>query len=62
MYRIEGKTWFAVLLIGGLLGLASGLIGFAAMVAYIVAGLDGMAERPQIPMSTQRQGELLPAS
>jgi hypothetical protein len=61
-YRIEDKTWFLVLLIGGLLGFAFGLVGFAAMVAYVVAGPDGMVEQPRIPTSTPRPGELLPAS
>jgi hypothetical protein len=44
-YQIEDKTWFAVLLGGGLLGLAFGLIGLAAMVAYLIAGPDGTAKR-----------------
>ena len=37
-YQLRDKTWFAVVLAGGLLGLAFGLIGFAAMVAYLIAG------------------------
>ncbi|HKT36899.1 MAG TPA: hypothetical protein VJR48_00920 [Ktedonobacterales bacterium] len=41
-YQIEDKAWFIILLAGGLLGLVSGVIGFAAMVAYLVAGPDGM--------------------
>lgn len=55
-YQLEDKAWFIVLLAGGLLGLAFGLIAFAAMVAYLVAGPDGMPEgvpgrrRPQMPM------------
>jgi hypothetical protein len=53
-YRLRDKTWFAVLLAGGLLGLAFGLAGFAAMVAYLIAGPDGMAA-PQ-------PGNLTPAS
>lgn len=40
--RIADKTWFAVLLIGGLLGLVFAPLGFAAMVAYLVAEPDGM--------------------
>src|ERR1700693_5137801 len=49
-YRLEDKTWFALVLVGGLLGLAFGLLGFAAMVAYLIAGPDGMANRaPEIP-------------
>ena len=47
-YQVPDKTWFAVVLGGGVLGLFFGLVGFAAMVAYVVAGPDGMAlPRPQ---------------
>jgi hypothetical protein len=45
--RIADKTWFSVLLIGGLLGLALAPVGFAAMVAYLVAGPDGMLVQQQ---------------
>lgn len=49
-YQLADRTWFVVLLAGGLLGLAFGLIGFAAMVAYVVAGPDGsMAREPMVP-------------
>ena len=41
-YQFEDKAWFIVLLAGGLLGLVFGLAGFAVMVAYLVAGPDGM--------------------
>lgn len=44
-YRLPDKAWFAVLVVGGLLGLVSGLAWFAAMVAYVMAGPDGMVER-----------------
>jgi hypothetical protein len=40
--QIPQKTWFAVLLVGGILGIVFAPIGFAAMVAYVVAGPDGM--------------------
>lgn len=42
-YQLPDKTWFAIVLAGGVLGLAFGLVGFAAMVAYLIAGPDGMA-------------------
>ncbi len=48
-YQLQDKTWFAVLLVGGLIGLAFTLAAFGVMVAYIIAGPDGMgagAERP----------------
>ncbi len=40
-YQLEEKTWFWVLLAGGLLGLVWGIFPFATMVAYLVAGPDG---------------------
>ncbi len=58
-YQLEDKAWFIALLAGGLLGLAFGLIGFAAMVAYLVAGPDGMptrrlrAPKPGAPQSAE---------
>jgi hypothetical protein len=42
---LQDKTWFIVLLVGGILGLNFGLLGFAAMVAYLVAGPDGTASQ-----------------
>ncbi|HEU5349507.1 MAG TPA: hypothetical protein VFU63_12925 [Ktedonobacterales bacterium] len=58
-YQLEDKAWFIALLAGGLLGFVFGLIGFAVMVAYLVAGPDGMpARQPQIPTSAmQHPGE-----
>ncbi len=44
-YQLPEKTWFAVLLIGGLLGLLGIVIaGFVVMVVYLMIGPD--AERP----------------
>jgi hypothetical protein len=55
-YQIEDKTWFIVLLAGGLLGLSFGLIGFAAMVAYLVAGPNDMPlEQPLRPAAPTGQ-------
>jgi hypothetical protein len=49
-YQLTDRTWFAILLAGGLLGLVFGLIGFGVMLAYVLAGPDGTAvERPQMP-------------
>jgi hypothetical protein len=39
------KTWFYVLLVGGLIGLVFGLAQFAVMIAYVIAGPDGTAQR-----------------
>lgn len=41
---LADRTWFTVLLIGGILGFFIGLAGFAVMVAYVVAGPDGVAQ------------------
>jgi hypothetical protein len=62
-YRLQDKTWFAVLLAGGLLGLAFGLLGFAAMVAYLVAGPDGMsAGQPRNLALASRPSSLAPTA
>lgn len=54
-YRLADRTWFVVLLAGGLLGIGSGLIGFAVMVAYLIAGPDGTGiEAPQ-PLAPVQQ-------
>lgn len=49
-YQLADRTWFIVLLAGGLLSLAFGLVGFATMVAYLVAGPDGIPARPLVPV------------
>jgi hypothetical protein len=62
-YQLEDKAWFIVLLAGGLLGLSFGLIQFAVMIAYIVAGPDGMAlEQPSVPMSAPQPAALAPTT
>jgi hypothetical protein len=62
-YRLEDKTWFAVVLAGGLLGLAFGLLGFAAMVAYLIAGPDGMAVRQlRAPATAGRPSTFAPTT
>ena len=38
--RLTDKTWFMVVLVGGLIGFAMAPVGFAAMVAYLIAGPD----------------------
>jgi len=49
-YRLQEKTWFAVLLGGGIVGLAFGLAQFAVMIAYILAGPDSTTmEQPRYP-------------
>lgn len=50
-YQLPDKTWFAIVLAGGLIGLGVGGVGLAAMVAYLIAGPDGMAV-PRQPATT----------
>jgi hypothetical protein len=53
-YQLEDRTWFGVLLAGGLIGFAVGLVGFAAMLAYVIAGPDGMAAvKSRAPLGDQ---------
>ena len=46
-YLLPEKTWFAIVLVGGVLGLFFGLLGFAAMVAYVIAAPDGTPYKQQ---------------
>ena len=41
--RLVDKTWFLVLLFGGVIGVVFAPIGFAVMVAYVIGGPDGTA-------------------
>jgi hypothetical protein len=60
-YRLQDKTWLIILLAGGVLGLGFAVVGFAAMMAYLIAGPDGMtiqssqqsAPAPQSPALAQ---------
>jgi hypothetical protein len=62
-YQLQDRTWFVVLLASGLLSFAFALIGFAGMVAYIVAGPDGMTiHQPHVPTAEPRPRELAPTS
>lgn len=53
-YLLPEKTWFLILLLGGLLGFAFGLIGFAAMVAYVIAAPDGTPYKQAPPVQQPR--------
>lgn len=61
-YRVPDKTWFAVMLAGGVLGFFFGLLGFAAMVAYVIAGPDGMAVQVPEKQAPARPSSLAPTS
>jgi hypothetical protein len=51
-FRLADKAWFAVLLVGGILGFMVGLAGLAVMLAYVIAGPDGLAvESKPAPMA-----------
>ncbi len=58
-YQMQDKTWFVVLLVGGVIGIGFALAGFAAMVAYLIAGPDGMAaQQSQGAMPASRPATL----
>lgn len=60
-YALPEKTWFAVLLIGGVLSLAVALVGFGVMVAYVIAAPDGLPHRKtQGPLTVGQPGPLAP--
>jgi hypothetical protein len=58
-YLLPSKSWFAILLAGGVLSFAFAPIGFAAMLAYVVAAPDGEpyartqapAMKPNMPLA-----------
>lgn len=47
-YPLPDKTWFVVLLVGGLIGVAFGLANLAVMIAYVIAGPDGAASQHEM--------------
>jgi hypothetical protein len=62
-YLLPSKTWFVVLLLGGLLSVAFAPIGFAAMIAYVVAAPDGTPYRQvQAPTPSQQHRPLAPTA
>lgn len=62
-YALPSKGWFVILLLGGVLSLAFAPIGFAAMLAYVVAAPGGeLYRRPQVPAPLQQATPLAPAT
>lgn len=62
-YMLPGKTWFLVLLLGGLLGIVLAPIGIAVMLAYVVAAPDGVLYRQmQVPTTMPQPGPLAPTT
>ena len=62
-YSLPEKTWFVVLLVGGVLSFVFAPIGFAVMVAYVVAAPDGTLYRQsQAPTAASQPGSLAPTT
>lgn len=62
-YALPEKTWFLVLLVGGLLSLAFAPLGFAVMVTYVIAAPDGTPYRQtQAPITAHQPGPLAPTT
>ena len=62
-YALPEKGWFLVLLLGGLLSFVFAPIGFAAMVAYVIAAPDGAPYRtPSYPAAARPTGPVTAAS
>jgi hypothetical protein len=62
-YALPDRTWFAVLLIGGVLSFAFAPLGFAAMLAYVIGAPDGTPYRQlQTPAITQQPRPLSPTA
>jgi hypothetical protein len=61
-YMLPDKTWFLILLLGGLASFFLALIGFAVMVAYVIAAPDGTVYRTHVPAPTQQPRPLAPTT
>jgi hypothetical protein len=60
---LQDNSWSVVLLVGRPLSLAFGVVGFAVMVACLIAGPDGMApHRPSQPPVSATSGNVVPTS
>jgi len=59
-YSLVDKTWFVVLLVGGLIGVAFGLAHLAAMIAYVIAGPDGTVGQQEVAPPRQPPTTLSP--
>ena len=61
-YVLQDKTWFGVLLVSGIVGFAFGLVGLAGMIAYVVAGPDGVALEKDRARIGAQPGALAPSA
>lgn len=64
-WKLADRTWFAVLLAGGLIGLMMGLTQLAVMLAYVIAGPDatspGAELAPSAPPAVRAPSSLAPS-
>lgn len=61
-YALPEKAWFAVLLVGGILSFAFAPLGFAAMIAYVIAAPDGTPYRQMSIGSAPQAQPLAPTA
>jgi hypothetical protein len=62
-YALPDRTWFAVLLIGGVLSFAFAPLGFAAMLVYVIGAPDGTPYRQaQMAATTQQPRPVAPTA
>jgi hypothetical protein len=54
-YALPDKAWFLVLLLGGVLSIGFAPIGFAVMIAYVIAAPDGWRHREAQPKTPAQQ-------
>lgn len=62
-YLLPSKSWFLILLLGGLFSFVFAPLGFAAMLAYVVAAPDGEPYRqPQANVPMRPAAPLAPTA
>ncbi|HEX6349139.1 MAG TPA: hypothetical protein VF160_07080 [Candidatus Dormibacteraeota bacterium] len=62
-YALPEKSWFLVLLLGGLVSFVFAPAGFAAMLMYVIAAPDGTPYRQaQAPVAGPQAGSLAPTA
>jgi len=61
-YALPDKTWFVILLLGGLGSFFFAPIGFGVMVAYVIAAPEGTLYRTHTPAPTQQPRPLAPTT
>ena len=60
--RLADKTWFVVVLFGGLIGFVFGPAGLVTMVVYLISGPDGYAVQQPTPAIGARPSTLAPTT